>query len=76
VEVALIIIVAVLFALVAVIGLKGRGARRAAREREQGDARVMAEKGKEQHQASQRRQADVKAAHAERASEPGSEADE
>ena len=68
-DVALIVIVAVLFVLVAVVALKGRRARRATREHEQGEARIMADKAKGRHEESQRRQADVKAAHQERASE-------
>jgi Na+-transporting methylmalonyl-CoA/oxaloacetate decarboxylase gamma subunit len=75
-DVALIIIVAVLFVLVAVVSLKGRRARRAAWEHEQGEARVTAEKGKAQQERSSARQADVRAAHAERASKVGSDTDD
>jgi hypothetical protein len=75
-DVALIIIVAVLFGVVAFVSLKGRGARRVAREHERGEARVSAEKGKAQHEESQRRQADVRAAHAERASNVGPDTDD
>jgi hypothetical protein len=75
-DVLLFIIVAVLLVLCGVIVLKGRGGRRATREHEQAEARVSAEKGKVQHADSQRRQADVKAAHAEqRASRAGSGTD-
>jgi hypothetical protein len=75
-DIALIIIIAVLFALVAVIILKGRRGRQAALEHEQGEARVTAEKGKAQQERSSARQADVRAASAERASEAGSDSDE
>ena len=68
-DVALIVIVAVLFVLVGVVALKGRRARRAAREHEHGKARIRADKARGRHEESQRRQADVKAAHQERASE-------
>ena len=75
-EVVLIIIVAVLFGAVAFISLKGPAARRTARGHERDEARVSAEKGKAQHAESQRRQADVRAAHAERVSDVGADADE
>jgi hypothetical protein len=75
-EVALIIMVAVFFLLVAVVSLKGRRARGAAQEHEQDEARITAEKGKAQHERSSARQADVRAAHAERASKVGSDTDE
>ena len=75
-EVALIIIVAVLFVLAAVVSLKGRRARGAAREDEQAEARVIAEKSKAQQARSTARQAGVKAASAKRASEAGSANDE
>ena len=75
-DVALIAIVAVLFLLVAVVLLKGRSARGAAREQEQGEARITAEKGKAQQERSSARQADARAAHAERASNVGSDADD
>jgi Na+-transporting methylmalonyl-CoA/oxaloacetate decarboxylase gamma subunit len=65
-EIALIIIVAVLFALVAVVTLKGRRARRATGKHEQDEARVTAERGKAQHERSSARQAGVRAAYAER----------
>ena len=75
-EIVLIIIVAVLLVLVAVINLKGRRARRATREHEQEKARVTAEKGKSQHERSSARQADVRAAYAERPQKTGSDPDE
>ena len=75
-EVALIIIVAVLFVLVAAVNLRGRRARRATREHEQDEARSIAEEGKAQHERSLARQAGVRAAHAERASKVGSDSDE
>jgi Na+-transporting methylmalonyl-CoA/oxaloacetate decarboxylase gamma subunit len=75
-DVLLLIIVAVLLVLCAVIVLKGRGERRATLEHEQAEAHVRAEKGKAQHAASQRRQADVQAAHAEqRAARAGTDTD-
>ena len=75
-DVLLLIIVAVLLVLCAVIVLKGRGKRRATLEHEQAEARVSAEKGKAQHADSQRRQADVKAAHVEeRAARAGTDTD-
>jgi Na+-transporting methylmalonyl-CoA/oxaloacetate decarboxylase gamma subunit len=76
VEVALIIVVAVLFVLVAVVMLKGRRARGEAWERKQGEARVTAEKAKGQQERSAARQADVRAAHPERASNVGSDSDD
>ena len=75
-EIALIIMVVVLLAIVSVVALKGRPARRAVREHEQGEARVRAEKGKAQQERSSARQADVRAAHAERASNVGSDTDD
>jgi hypothetical protein len=75
-DVVLIIIVAVLFVLVPVIILKGRRGRQAAWEHKQGEARVIAEKGKAQHERSRVRQADVRAAHTERASKVGPDSDE
>ena len=75
-EVALIIVVAVLFGVIAFVGLKGRGARRSALEQERGEARASAEAGKAQHEESQRRQADVRAAHVERASDVGPDSDD
>ena len=70
-EVALIIVIAVLFVLAAVVSLKGRRARRATREHEQGKARVSADEGKAQQERSSARQAGVKAAYAEPASKVG-----
>ena len=75
-EIALIIIAAVLLAFVAVVTLKGRRARRATREHERGEARVIAEQAKVQHEESEHRQAGVRAAHAERASKSGLGTDE
>jgi Na+-transporting methylmalonyl-CoA/oxaloacetate decarboxylase gamma subunit len=75
-DVALVIIIAVLFVLVAVVSLKGRRARRAARNHQEGEARVIAEKSKAQHEESERRQAGVRAAHAEGASKSVSDPDE
>jgi hypothetical protein len=75
-DVALIVIIAVLFLLVAVVSLKGRRARGATRDREQGEARITAEKGKAQQERSSTRQADVRAAYAERASNVGSDTDD
>jgi Na+-transporting methylmalonyl-CoA/oxaloacetate decarboxylase gamma subunit len=75
-EVALIIIIAVLFVLVAVVSLKGRRAQRATRDAEQGEARVIAEKAKAQEERSTARQAGVRAASVERASEVGSDSDD
>jgi Na+-transporting methylmalonyl-CoA/oxaloacetate decarboxylase gamma subunit len=75
-DVALIIIVAVLFILVAVVSLKGRGARRATREHEQDKARVTAEKGDAQQERSSARQADVRATYAERPEKVGSDTDD
>ena len=75
-DLALVIVIAVLFAVVVVIMLKGRRARRAAWEREQGEARVIAEEGKAQQERSSARQADVRAAHAERATRVDTDFDE
>ena len=75
-EVVLIIIIAALFVLVAVVSLKGRRAQRATREDEEGEARVIAEKANAQAERSTARQAGVRAASAERASEVGSDTDE
>ena len=75
-EVVLIIAVAALFVLLAVVSLKGRGARQATRKHEQGEAHVAAEKGKAQQERSSARQAEVRATHAERASAAGTETDE
>jgi Na+-transporting methylmalonyl-CoA/oxaloacetate decarboxylase gamma subunit len=75
-DIALIIIIAALFVLAAFVSLKGRRARRAAREHQQGEARVIAEKSKAQHEESERRQAGVKAAYAEGASKSISDPDE
>jgi type II secretory pathway component PulM len=73
--VALIIMVAVLLVLVAVISLKGWRPRQAMRKHEQDEARVTAEKGKAQHERSSARQADVRAAYAERPQKVGSDTD-
>jgi Na+-transporting methylmalonyl-CoA/oxaloacetate decarboxylase gamma subunit len=75
-DVALIIIIAVLFLLAAIVTLKGRRGRQAAREQEQAEAGVRAGEAEAQHGESQRRQAGVRAAHAERASKVGSDTDE
>ncbi len=75
-DVALIIVVAVLFCAVAFVSLKGWSARRSAREFERGEARVSAAAGKAQHEESQRRQADVRAAHVERGSDVGPDSDD
>jgi uncharacterized membrane protein YccC len=75
-EIAIIVLVAVLFAFVAVLTLKGRRARRAMREHEQDEARAIAEKGKAQHERSSARQAGVRAAYAERPQKAGSDTDE
>ena len=64
-EVVLVIVIAVLFALVAIVSLKGRRARQTARGHELGEARVSAEKGKAQQERSTARQADVRAAREE-----------
>ena len=70
-DVALIVVIAVLLLLVAFVALRGRGARRAAQEREEGEARVIAKQAKAQHEESEHRQAGVREAHAERTSESG-----
>jgi hypothetical protein len=75
-DVALIVIVAVLVLLVAAVSLKGRRARRTARGHEQDEARVIAERGEAQHDESLRRRADVRAARAERDPRVGSDTDE
>jgi hypothetical protein len=75
-DVAIIIIIAVLFALVLVITVQGQRARRAGREHEDAEARVTAGKAEAQHEESLRRQAGVKAAHAERAPKVRSDTDE
>ena len=75
-EVALIIVVAVFFVLAAVIGVQGLIKSRAARNQEQAEAGVTAGKVEAQHDRSRVRQADVRAAHAERASNVGSDTDE
>jgi Na+-transporting methylmalonyl-CoA/oxaloacetate decarboxylase gamma subunit len=75
-EIALIIVIAVLFVLAVVVSLKGRRAQRASREDEQAEARVIAEKAEAQGERSTARQAGVRAASAERASEVGSDTDE
>jgi hypothetical protein len=75
-EVVLIIVIALLLVLAAVVGLSGRGARRATREHEQNEARVIADKAKVQQERSATRQADVRAAHAERVSKVDHDTDE
>jgi hypothetical protein len=75
-EVALISIIAVLFVLVGVVSMKGRSGRRAARQQEETDARVTAEKGKAHQERSTARQVGVRAAHAERAPEVDSDTNE
>jgi hypothetical protein len=74
--VALMIVVAVLLVFVVVVSLHGRRGRRAAREQEQAAASVRAGKAEAQHKRSLRRRADVRAAHAEHASEVGPDTDE
>lgn len=75
-EIALIIIVAVLLALVPVVALKGGRARRAVREHDQGEARITAEKAKAQQERSSARKAGVRAERAERASKVSSDSDD
>jgi hypothetical protein len=75
-DVAIILISAVLFALVLFITVQGQRARRAAREHEQAEARVTAGKAEAQHEKSLRRQAGARAAHAEGAPKVGTDTDE
>jgi hypothetical protein len=75
-DVAIIGIIAVLFVLVGVVIVKARRGSRAARNQEQAEAGVRAGKAEAQHDRSRARQADVRAAHAERASKVGSDTDE
>jgi hypothetical protein len=75
-EIALIGIIAVLFVLVGVVSMKGRRGKRAAREQELTEARVTAGKAKEQQEGARARQADVRAAHAERAQKVDSDTNE
>jgi Na+-transporting methylmalonyl-CoA/oxaloacetate decarboxylase gamma subunit len=75
-EIALLIIVAVLFILAAVVTLKGRRAQRAGAEDEKAEARVIGEKAAAQQGRSRARKAGVKAASAKRASEVGSDTGE
>jgi Na+-transporting methylmalonyl-CoA/oxaloacetate decarboxylase gamma subunit len=76
VEVVLISVVGVLLVLVAVVTLTGRRGRRAASKQKQAEAGVTAENAEAQHDRSLARQADVRAAHAERASKAGSDTDD
>ena len=70
-QTVLIIVIALLFILAAVVGFSGRGARRATEEREQDEARVVAERAKDQQDRSTARQAGMRAAHKERVSVSG-----
>jgi Na+-transporting methylmalonyl-CoA/oxaloacetate decarboxylase gamma subunit len=76
VEVVLISVVGVLLVLVAVVTLKGRRGRRAGWKQEEAEAGVTAKKAEAQHDRSLARQADVRAAHAERASKVGPDTDD
>jgi hypothetical protein len=71
-----LILIAVLFVFVVVVSVKGRRRRRAAREHERAEHRVTAGKAEAQKEHSVHRQADVKAAYAERASKVGRDTDE
>ena len=75
-SVLLLIIAALLIAFIVGISVQGLLKRRATREQEQADAGVRAGESKGQHDRSLARQADVKAAHAEHASEVGRDTSE
>jgi hypothetical protein len=75
-EVALVILVAVLLVLIVWVSAQGLIKSRAARQQEQSEAGVTAGEAEAQHGRSVARQADARAAHAERSSEVGSDTDE
>lgn len=75
-SVVLIIIAALLIAFIVGISVQGVLKRRAEREEEEADAGVRAGEAKTQRDRSLARQADVKAAHAEGASEVGRDTNE